>query len=433
MLFGAMPHDALLEAANRALAGLGAAASDARRIFVPGRLEVLGKHTDYAGGRSLLCAAERGIVFAFAPRTDSRMRIMDAASGSDADFTIAPALRSAPGHWANYPVTVARRLARNFPGALLGADVAFAGDLPPAAGMSSSSALIVGFFTVLSDANRLAERPEYAENVHSTEELAGYLGTVENGRSFGTLHGDAGVGTAGGSEDHTAILCCRPGQLSQYAFCPIRHERSLRLPEAWVFAIGVSGVVADKNAAARDAYNRAAHAVDVILQAWRAATGRADLWLADALASSPDAPDRMREILRTTVAASLSSEALLDRLAQFLAETGEIIPEVGDCLARGDVEGIGLLVDRSQRAAERWLGNQVPETVALARSARKLGAAAASAFGAGFGGAVWALVRARESDEFLERWAHEYRVAFPTRAERAEFFVTRPGPPLQRL
>ena len=52
----------------------------------------------------------------------------------------------------------------------------------------------------------------------------------------------------------------------------------------------------------------------------------------------------------------------------------------------------GDLVDRSQQLAERRLGNQVPETIELARSARELGARAASAFGAGFGGSVWALV-----------------------------------------
>ncbi len=222
-------------------------------------------------------------------------------------------------------------------------------------------------------------------------------------------------------------------RLSQYAFCPVRHERTVALPASWQFAIGVSGVVADKNAAARESYNRAAHAVDAIMQAWRAATGRADLWLADAVASSPDAPDRMRDILRTARAATLSPEDLLHRFEQFLAESAEIIPEVGDCLARGDVEGIGLLVDRSQRAAERWLGNQVEETVALARSARKLGAAAASAFGAGFGGSVWALVRAREAEEFIERWAREYRRAFPARAPHSEFFLTRAGEGMRRL
>jgi galactokinase len=368
-----MPREALLEAANAALERLGAAPSDVRRWFVPGRLEVLGKHTDYAGGRSLLCAVERGICFAVAPRADGRLRVVDAARRREAAFTIAPDLAPAPGHWSNYPITVARRLARDFGGALAGAEIAFASDLPSAAGMSSSSALVVGFFTALADVNDLERRPEYVANIKATEDLAGYLGTVENGRSFGSLEGDRGVGTAGGSEDHTAILCCRAEQLSQYAFCPIRHERSVRLPPAWVFAVAVSGVAADKSAAARDAYNRASRAADVMLQAWRAATGRTDPCLAEAVAASPDAPERMRKAVRDAAAAPYPPRALLDRLEQFLAESTEIIPEAGDCLARGDVEGIGLLVDRSQRMAERLLGNQVPETVALARSARGLG------------------------------------------------------------
>ena len=425
-----MPHYALTEAATAALESLGAGPSAPRLLFVPGRLEVLGKHTDYAGGRSLLCAAERGLCFAIAPRADAQVRVVDATSREKLDFTIGPALRRAPGHWSNYPMTVARRIARNFPGPLMGADIGIASDLPPAAGMSSSSALVVGFFTALADTDQLERRPEFLANIHSPEELAGYLGAVENGRTFGSLRGDAGVGTAGGSEDHTAILCCRAGALSQYAFCPIRHERTVPLSAGWTFAIGVSGVVADKNAAARESYNRAARTVEAIMEAWRAGTGRNDLWLADAVASAPDAPERMREILR---AAATEPEPLLARFEQFLAESTEIIPEAGDCLARGDVEGVGVLVDRSQLGAERWLANQVPETIALAHSARKLGAAAASAFGAGFGGAVWALVRAADAADFLERWGREYRSAFPDRVPRADFFLTRPGPGMQRL
>jgi galactokinase len=428
-----MPHEALLEAADAALDKLGAPSPDTRRFVVPGRLEVLGKHTDYAGGRSLLCAVERGICFAVAPRADKRLRIVDAVRGRAAELTVTPDLAAAPGHWSNYPATVARRLARNFPGALTGADIAFASDLPSAAGMSSSSALVVGFFTALADVNGLERQPAYAANIRRSEDLAGYLGTVENGQSFGSLEGDHGVGTAGGSEDHTAILCCRADQLSQYAFCPIRHERSVRLPPAWVFAIGVSGVVADKSASALDAYNRASRTTEVMLEAWRTATKRTDPCLADAVDSSPDAPARMREILRAAAGTPYPPRTLLDRLEQFLAERTEIIPEAGDCLARGDVEGIGLVVDRSQRMAERLLGNQVPETIALARAARGLGAAAASAFGAGFGGAVWALVERRRADDFLERWAGAYRTAFPARAPAAEFFLTRPGPALRRL
>jgi hypothetical protein len=83
--------------------------------------------------------------------------------------------------------------------------------------------------------------------------------------------------------------------------------------------------------------------------------------------------------------------------------------------------------------AEHLLGNQVPETVALARSARELGAAAASAFGAGFGGRVWALVRAESAEEFLGRWQSRYAAAFPEAARGASFLATRPGPSATNL
>ena len=44
------------------------------------------------------------------------------------------------------------------------------------------------------------------------------------------LPGDAGVGTFGGSEDHTAILLCAAGELRQYGFCPTRLEAAVPFP-----------------------------------------------------------------------------------------------------------------------------------------------------------------------------------------------------------
>jgi galactokinase len=70
----------------------------------------------------------------------------------------------------------------------------------------------------------------------------------------------------------------------------------------------------------------------------------------------------------------------------------------------------------------------VPETVALAASGRALGAVAASAFGAGFGGSVWALVRADAVEDFIERWRSGYSARFPHAAARSAFLATRPGP-----
>ena len=48
--------------------------------WVPGRIEIFGKHTDYAGGRSLLCAVERGFVMRMALRADPIVRAVDVAS-----------------------------------------------------------------------------------------------------------------------------------------------------------------------------------------------------------------------------------------------------------------------------------------------------------------------------------------------------------------
>ena len=408
------------------------------RLWVPGRIEFLGKHTDYAGGRSLICAVERGLAVVASPRDDRAVRITDAVTGDHVDLELNAALTPADGSWTNYAITVVRRIARNFPGPLRGADIAFASDLPPAAGLSSSSALVVAMFLALSELNALGAHDEYRRAITTADDLAGYLGAVENGASFGPLSGDRGVGTFSGSQDQTAILYSRPGALVQYSFAPVRFERTVPLPPAHVFVIGASGVLAEKTGAALDLYNRQARRVHALLDRWRAATGRPDATLADVLVSSPGALDKLRAIVRDPALRGAANDGfdqtdLLTRLDQFAMESRHIIPAAGDALEAGDLAALGELVDRSQRGAELLLGNQVPETFHLARSARTLGAVAASAFGAGFGGSVWALVPKGEAEKFLECWLDNYAGAFPEPASRATFFVTGAGPAAMRL
>ena len=417
-----------------ALHGLGYSVDvEARRWFVPGRIEVLGKHTDYAGGRSLLCAIGRGFCVSAVPRSDRIVRIVDAGRGLRGEVPLDAALVPSATGWMVYAQTVAARMAQNFRGDLRGADIAFASDLPRASGLSSSSALVVSLFTALSDVNALEARPEYAADIRGPEDLGGYLGCVENGRSFGGFGGDRGVGTFGGSEDQTAILCCRTGEIAQYAFCPVRHERSMPLESDWSFVVASSGVASDKTGAARESYNRLSLAVSAILALWNRSTGRRDESLFAALSEAPDAAARIRSLLRLLPVEGFSREFLGGRLDQFVEETTSLVPAVADLLAKGEVNLLGELVDRSQALAERCLGNQVPETIALARSARELGAAAASAFGGGFGGSVWALVPTEAADVFRRRWADRYAAAFPAVTEQSRFFVTRPGPAVVRL
>ena len=413
--------------AATALTAAGVKESDAvHAFFVPGRIEVLGKHTDYAGGRSLVAATEQGFCLVARTREDRCIRVLDAGSGDQVTFELEAELVPERGHWSNYPMTVARRLARNFPDAERGVDLAFCSDLPAAAGMSSSSAFIVATFLALRAANQLTTHPDYAKNIPDDLSLAEYLGTNENGQSFKELVGDQGVGTFGGSEDHTGILCSTPGMLGQFAYCPTRLERRVTVPQGYTFAIGSSGVTAEKTGAALERFNRASGLVSALVQAWRRATGCDCPHLAALVDRGPQALGELRAIAKRTDG-EFDGEALLRRLDQFAIEHLEIVEPAGIALERGDLDDFGRLVARSQEAGARLLENQVEETILLANAASDCGAVAASAFGAGFGGSVWALVRSVEAGGFVERWERHYRSRFPERGE-ALFFTTDAGP-----
>lgn len=382
----AVAKSAMFASCATALAGVASGSSAAHAFFVPGRIEVLGKHTDYCGGRSLLCTVERGFCFVAVPREDAEIRIIDVATGDRGAFPLSAALSPRVGHWTNYAMTVARRVASNFGGQLRGCDIAFVSDLPQAAGLSSSSAFVVGTFLVLSAINTLALTPEYAANIRSTEDLANYLGCCENGSTFGTLIGTAGVGTFGGSQDHTAILCCKPDVLSMFSFCPVRHEADVRLPDRVALHVCPTGVIAEKTGSAMAKYNAVSLRARRIVERWNAATGERRAVLND-VAASPQAIERLRALLA-------DGDAELDlpgRLDQFLIESNRLIPAAARLIAAGAWDALGPLVDESQMLAETRLKNQVQETIALQRQMRQAGAVASSAFGAGFGGSVWGM------------------------------------------
>lgn len=387
---------------------------------VPGRIEVLGKHTDYAGGAVLVCAIDRGITVSLRPggmgvraRTDA---FPDAIAVDPDEPCQLPA-----GHWGRYVHTAAARLRTNF-GPLAPCELTISSDLPPASGMSSSSALLSGVVLALAQANGFTDDPRWREACPDRLTLAGYLACVENGRDYAGLPGSLGVGTLGGSEDHVAMLCGRPGHLSSFSFDPLRHERTVPLAPAWSLVVAVSGVRAEKTGAAREAYNDASRAAAAILDAWNAASGRRDGSLAAA----------WRADARGVRAMARDNASWTRRLDHFVAESTEHVPHAVEALARGDVPALGAIAERSQALAETLLGNQIPETTDLGRTARQLGAAAATSFGAGFGGSVWALVPAWDAPAFADAWLAAYRAAYPHHRE-ASTLVTAPAGAAERL
>jgi len=396
------------------------------RLFVPGRLEVFGKHTDYAGGRSLVAAVPRGLTVTAGPVTGGTVMVRDTVAQQEAGFA-ADGTGPSDG-WLRYPQAVIRRLARNFPDNPLAARIEFSSDLPQAAGISSSSALVIALAEALVACSAIDETDAWRSAISSDEDRAAYFGCIENGASFRTLAGDAGVGTHGGSEDHAAILMSRAGHLHQFSFSPLRLDRAVRMPEGWTFAVASTGIAARKAGEARRDYNLAAAAArEIVKIAVAAGFSRPEppptgCQREPALADLAIDPAAMRRI-------ALPPD-LRARLDHFVAEDGRV-PEAAAAFERSEIERIEALADASHRDAERLLGNQIPETTDLVKLARQLGAAAASSFGAGWGGSVWALVRSPDAGAFLSGWTEAYRARHP--GLRPAGFVSPPSAGVRRM
>ncbi|HTE44138.1 MAG TPA: galactokinase family protein [Gemmatimonadaceae bacterium] len=401
-----------------------------RRYVVPGRVELVGKHVDYAGGRSLTCAVDLALHVRADPLSEP---VIHVRSSPQRGLVVMPLDASASRQrvsWSEYVAAVARRFARDFPHFRVGVDIEIRSDLPASAGLSSSSALVVAVASALADVNNAAQDRAWNDAILTDLVRAEYFAAIETGSPFGDFAGDAGVGVRGGAQDPIAIIAANADAVTQFSYLPARLERRVDWPSDYVLAIGVSGVHSTKTGNSRDQYNRAADAMRSLATEWNVITGRRDETIADALASSSDAGERLALVARNLATAS-GDDYLVTRLAQFREESEIIVPSVGDALRDRNFDALGSLVDRSQALAEQMLNNQVAETIALAHSARELGAVAASAFGAGFGGSVWAIVQSTNADVFIAAWRNRYAAEFPNRMASARWLVTRPSNPFR--
>jgi galactokinase len=109
----------------------------------PGRVNLIGEHTDYNEGFVLPAAVDKAIVFAVSPRTDGRVRFIASDLNDEFETPLAAIKRSSKG-WPNYLLGVIeeyRLLGHTF----TGCDAVFGGNIPIGAGISSSAAVECGF------------------------------------------------------------------------------------------------------------------------------------------------------------------------------------------------------------------------------------------------------------------------------------------------
>ena len=397
-----------------------------RRYFVPGRIELLGKHVDYAGGTSLTCATHRGIALTAEPISDPIVRLRSATRPHCIDIPLRSQSPPVPGHGSIYAHAVIKRLVRDFPTITRGIDIDLHSDLPESAGLSSSSALTIAIATALVDENKLALRDEWKSQIPDLVAKAEYFAALETGAPYRVFQGDDGVGVAGGAQDHVAICCAKAGHVGLYSYLPARVRDYLPWPDSHVLVVANSGVVATKTGNAREVYNRTTGAIRALLARWNAVYRHAHTSLQEALTSCTTASEWFHAQAKAGLP-GYPGAYLQGRFEQFLDETRWVVPQAVDALRRQDWDGFGRWVARSHALAEIGLCNQVTETNSLVKMAIDHGAVAASAFGAGFGGAVWSAVTAPAAPAFVERWRTTYLASFPQHQRQAEFFITRPA------
>lgn len=394
-----------------------------RQLFVPGRIELFGKHVDYGGGISMTCAIEEGITADVEAIDVAVIDLEDRRTGRRARVPLRRDARPGGAHGGTYIAAVARRLSRDFGPLRHGVRVVSESTLPRSAGLSSSSAFVTMLTLAVAEANALTERPEWKQYLGDSLSLAEYCGAVETGGAFGPWSGERGVGTRGGAQDHVAILCNAEHRVGVYGYLPARAVGDAAFPSQWSLLVATSGVRATKTGAAQADYNRAADLVHGLLARWNATHRRDDASLASALSSGPGA----REALDLLVNASSEAPLLAARLTQFQREIDVVVPGALEAFRRADAAALRRWAVESQQGAETALRNQVPETMFLARAALAAGAHASSAFGAGFGGAVWAICDAADADAVRERWRRLYASSYPLRASKSEWLRLRPS------
>ena len=352
----------------------------------PGRVNLIGEHIDYNDLPVLPMALQREVRIVLRPRDDSLVVLHNADPAfAPVEFEIQPRLEpEAAGHWGNYVKAPADELARRF-AIWRGFDGLVESDLPTAAGLASSSALVNAVGLALAHLNEVeVETPAFAEMMADAERF---------------------TGTRGGGMDQAISLGARAGSAARVSFRPLR-MRHLIVPEHWCFVIADTGVRAEKSGPAQKAYNLRRAECEEAFSAVRARIER----------DQPDRPPpssysdllRLRGVDETlALAESVLRGNLLRRFRHVVTEARRV-DEATDRMVGAELAAFGTLMDASHGSLRSDYHVSSVELDELTAIAREGGAAGARLTGAGFGGCIVALVGRREADHVLDALRADY-------------------------
>lgn len=110
-------------------------------VFAPGRVNIIGEHTDYNDGFVMPCAINYGMAVSFAKRNDNIWRVYAVDVDQSDEFDLSKPIEAGKHKWADYVRGVVKYIQAQCPGFKQGADLVITGDVPMSSGLSSSAAL----------------------------------------------------------------------------------------------------------------------------------------------------------------------------------------------------------------------------------------------------------------------------------------------------
>ena len=145
-----------------------------KHFFAPGRVNLIGEHTDYNGGNVFPCAIDKGTYGLVKKRNDRKFRMYSEnfADLGVMEFTLDELTNDKKHDWANYPKGVIKMFLEAGQKIDSGFDILFSGNIPNGAGLSSSASIEMLTAIVLKDLFHLSIDPvEMAQLGKKTENL----------------------------------------------------------------------------------------------------------------------------------------------------------------------------------------------------------------------------------------------------------------------
>ncbi len=124
---------------------------EVKGYFSPGRVNLIGEHTDYNGGFVFPCALSFGIYCLIRTTDRQTVRFASLDMPFEAEVKVEDLNKSIGKEWVNYPIGVFAQFMKKGLSFDLGADLLFYGDVPTGAGLSSSAALEVATAVMIND------------------------------------------------------------------------------------------------------------------------------------------------------------------------------------------------------------------------------------------------------------------------------------------